>query len=317
MNSDDLALFARVAKTGSISRTAMELGANQSTVSRRIGMLEAELGVRLFRRSGRGVGLTARGEQLLGYALAMEKTLDEARVAMQDSAARGPATLTVAAQPTIARMMFGSLGHRLKARYPATRVRFVEGLATHLLGLLNDGEIDLAIMYVPEHPGTSQFDALLSEQVCLVTPAASPVPDGPFAVSGLAGVPLILPSTHHGLRVLVESLAARHGFAPMIALECDGSISITKRLVIERCGATALPAAAVVDEVASGTVKCFPLTDPVVQREVAIAWPQNRVMPEGVWNVAQMIRDLAADLVSDGTWPNTTLHAATLMHSDG
>jgi len=33
-------------------------------------------------------------------------------------------------------------------------VRFVEGLATHLLGLLNDGEIDLAIMYVPEHPGT-------------------------------------------------------------------------------------------------------------------------------------------------------------------
>ncbi|BCF92863.1 LysR family transcriptional regulator [Paraburkholderia sp. PGU16] len=311
MNSDDLELFARVAKTGSISRTAMDLGANQSTISRRIGILEAELGVRLFRRSGRGVGLTEHGEQLLGYALAMEKTLDEARIAMQDSGKRGPATLSIAAQPTIARIMFGRLGHRLKARYPGTRIRFVEGLATHILGWLNDGDVDLAVMYVPEHPGASQFDTLLSEQVCLVTPAASPLPEGPFAVSGLAGVPLILPSTHHGLRVLVESLAARHGFTPNIALECDGSISITKRLVIEQCGSTVLPAAAVVEEVASGRVRCFPLTDPEVQREVALAWPQNRVMPEGVWHVAQMIRDLVADLSGDGSWPNTTLHPAS------
>ena len=78
VNSDDLELFARVARTGSISRAAMELGANQSTVSRRIGMLETELGVRLFRRSGRGVWLTEHGEQLLGYATALERTLHEA-----------------------------------------------------------------------------------------------------------------------------------------------------------------------------------------------------------------------------------------------
>jgi LysR family nitrogen assimilation transcriptional regulator len=49
MNSDDLEMFAHVAKTGSFSRTAMELGASQSTISRRIGLLEAGLGVRLFR----------------------------------------------------------------------------------------------------------------------------------------------------------------------------------------------------------------------------------------------------------------------------
>src|ERR1700709_355051 len=128
MNSDDLEMFAHVAKTGSFSRTAMELGANQSTISRRIGLLEAELGVRLFRRSGRGVSLTERGEQLLGYALTLERTLDEASRAMRSGDERGPANLTIAAQPTIARIMFGHLGNRLKARYPNTRIRFVEGL---------------------------------------------------------------------------------------------------------------------------------------------------------------------------------------------
>ncbi|MBI0329184.1 LysR family transcriptional regulator [Burkholderia plantarii] len=48
MNPDDLKVFLHVAKTGSISRTAMELGANQSTISRRVGLLETELGVRLL-----------------------------------------------------------------------------------------------------------------------------------------------------------------------------------------------------------------------------------------------------------------------------
>jgi LysR family nitrogen assimilation transcriptional regulator len=129
-------------------------------------------------------------------------------------------------------------------------------------------------------------------------------------VQALGDVPLILPSTHHGLRLLVETLAARHGFTPNIALECDGSISLTKRLVMERCGCTVLPAASVVEEAAAGRLRCFPLANPVVRRDVAIAWPQNRTMPEGVWNVAQMIRELAAELVGNGGWPGTTLLAS-------
>lgn len=309
MNSDDLAVFAHVAKTGSISRTAMELGANQSTISRRIAVLEAELGVRLFRRSGRGVGLTGHGEQLLGYAQTLERTLDEARDAMRSGTQSGPAQLAIAAQPTIARIMFGELGQRLKARYPHTRVRFVEGLASQILGRLTDGEIDLAIMYVPEHRGATQFDLLLAEQLCLVTPANFALPDGPIDAPMLGQLPLILPSTHHGLRVLAESIAARHGFTLQIALECDGSISLTKRLVMAQCGCTLLPAASVIEEVAAGRLRCVPLANADVVRDVAIAWPLNRVMPDGVWRVAQMIRELAAELVDAGDWPGATLPA--------
>jgi DNA-binding transcriptional LysR family regulator len=40
----------------------MEPGANRSTISRRIGLLEAEFGARLFRRSGRGVAQRERLE---------------------------------------------------------------------------------------------------------------------------------------------------------------------------------------------------------------------------------------------------------------
>jgi DNA-binding transcriptional LysR family regulator len=91
MNSDDLGLFAHVASSGSISRAAMDLGADQSTVSRRIGLVEAELGVRLFHRSGRGVSLAERGQQLLVYANAVTQTLNDAQQGMHDSAEQGPA----------------------------------------------------------------------------------------------------------------------------------------------------------------------------------------------------------------------------------
>jgi DNA-binding transcriptional LysR family regulator len=310
MDSNDLDVFARVARAGSISRAALEAGTDQSTVSRRISMLESDLGVRLFRRSGRGVTLTERGETLLKYAVDMERMLEEAGNTLRRSAELGPAKLCIAAQPTIARIMFGMLGQALKQHYPATRVRFVEGLASQILGLLRDGEIDLAIVYVPEQHGMLQYDLLLSEDVCLITPGDFPLQGETFDVRGLGDVPLILPSTHHGLRLLVKSLAARHGFTPNIALECDGSISITKRMVLAQCGCTVLPSAAVVEEVAAGRVKRFRLVHPNVSRDVGIVWPQSRAQTDGVWQISRIIRETAKQLVHDGAWPDVRLSSS-------
>jgi LysR family transcriptional regulator, nitrogen assimilation regulatory protein len=80
MNSDDLCLFARIAKAESISRAAIEMGVDQSTISRRIGLLETEFGVRLLHRSSRGVVPTDRGKQLMDYATTVTGILDDARL---------------------------------------------------------------------------------------------------------------------------------------------------------------------------------------------------------------------------------------------
>lgn len=77
------------------------------------------------------------------------QTLNEAQQGMRDSAELGPARLCIAAQPTIARILFGSLGHALKERYPLIQVRFIEGLASQVVGGLSDGEVDIAMLYLP------------------------------------------------------------------------------------------------------------------------------------------------------------------------
>jgi LysR family nitrogen assimilation transcriptional regulator len=310
MNSDDLTLFATVARAGSISRAAIESGTDPSTISRRIALLEAEVGVRLFHRSGRGVVPTDRGRELLGFAVTVARTLGDALRAMRDGTDRGPARLRIAAQPTIARVLFGSLGHALGKRYPSTKVRFIEGLASQLLGTLDDGGIDIAILYRPEHAGALGYEPLLTEGMRLITPPDYPLRAGTFEVGDLGTVPLILPSTHHGIRLLVESLATRCGFSPRIVLECDGSISITKRLVMENCGCTVLPLAAVSDDVAAGRLRSYPLANPEVRRSVALVLGKTPVELASLRETSRIIKERVTHLVRTGAWPDTLLDAA-------
>ena len=62
---DDLAFFQHLARAGSLTATARELGLSLSAVSKRLKQLEARLGVELAARTTRRLTLTAEGERYL------------------------------------------------------------------------------------------------------------------------------------------------------------------------------------------------------------------------------------------------------------
>ncbi|MBM7456815.1 DNA-binding transcriptional LysR family regulator [Oceanisphaera litoralis] len=68
LSADDLLIFAQVAQLHSFTQAANRLGRPKSTVSRRITVLEEQLGERLFVRTTRRMTLTEFGEQLLDHA---------------------------------------------------------------------------------------------------------------------------------------------------------------------------------------------------------------------------------------------------------
>lgn len=317
MNSDDLACFARVVACGSFSRAAVELGSDQSTISRQMARLEAEARTRLFHRSGRGVELTEPGRLLLAHAQRVAAALDDAQRTLQACADDGPAQIVIAAQPTIANTTFAAVGKALRHQFPRTRLRFVEGLGTHMVGWLASGEIDIAILYLPAHAGGLEVDLLLREQLCLVGPPGDPADaansakpatnTGAWPLKALADVPLILPSTPHGLRLLAESLASRLGITLNVVMECDASTSVTKRLVQEGCGYTLLPLAAVSDELAAGRLHAMPLAHPSPQRDVALATSRNRPPVAEQWDITRIIRREVQSIVASGGWPGATL----------
>lgn len=64
-NFNDLIAFVTVAREGSFTRAAAQLGVSQSALSHTIRGLETRLGIRLLTRSTRSVSPTEAGERLL------------------------------------------------------------------------------------------------------------------------------------------------------------------------------------------------------------------------------------------------------------
>lgn len=92
---NDLALFAAVARTGTLARAAAETGASVPTLSRRMTALEAGLGRKLFHHGARGYALTEAGRALYDRARRME---DAARdVDAWVTASEGPTRVRITA----------------------------------------------------------------------------------------------------------------------------------------------------------------------------------------------------------------------------
>lgn len=81
--------FAAVADNGGVTSAARMLNLTQSAVSMQIKRLEDLLGLTLLERAGRGVALTASGEQLLGYARRMIALNDEVYALLTHDALEG------------------------------------------------------------------------------------------------------------------------------------------------------------------------------------------------------------------------------------
>ena len=85
MELSQLAYFRAVARTEHFTRAAEELHITQPSLSKAIANLEGELGVPLFRRSGRNIVLTKYGEILLSHTNRIMSELKHAQKELEDA----------------------------------------------------------------------------------------------------------------------------------------------------------------------------------------------------------------------------------------
>jgi DNA-binding transcriptional LysR family regulator len=123
-------LFVRVARSGSFSVAAREMGMTQPTASRIVAALEKQVGAALLTRSTRAVTLTEAGADYLARSELILAALDEA-----DHAARGTGelrgTLRVATSPTFASRTIMPHLAGFADRHPKLRIEFALDDARH------------------------------------------------------------------------------------------------------------------------------------------------------------------------------------------
>ncbi|MFG1358803.1 LysR family transcriptional regulator [Xanthobacter pseudotagetidis] len=122
---DDFRLVQAIAETGSLAGAAEQLSVNHSTVFRRLGALESQLGARLFERSRAGYVPTPTGEEMVRLAerMAEEVNAVERRITGQDLRPSGE--LRVTTNDTLLVHLLTPILASFRKAYPEIRLDIV------------------------------------------------------------------------------------------------------------------------------------------------------------------------------------------------
>lgn len=148
LDSDLLRSFLAVARAGSVSGGAARLFRTQSAVSLQLQKLEEIVAQQLFDRHGRGVSLTARGEQLLPIARQVVETLDQAVVAMRGPDEKGEIRLGIPEE--YSDTLLPSILSGFSQEQPGARILLRCGASVEFPAALAAGDLDIAL-HTPEN----------------------------------------------------------------------------------------------------------------------------------------------------------------------
>ncbi len=150
--------FTAVADCGSLSGAARELASSQPTVGRHIQALEADLGARLFERTGSGLGLTPTGAELLEQARLMRDAATRVSLIAEGRSETVAGTIRITASEIAATYILPSILTALRHAEPEIDVELV---ASDRSENLLQREADIAVrMYRP-----TQAD-VITRKVC-------------------------------------------------------------------------------------------------------------------------------------------------------
>ncbi len=196
-----LEYFCTVARTGSFTRAAAELGIAQPSLSEQIARLEQSLGAALFERLNRRIELTPLGEAILGKAQAMLEDaaalhghFERARQGMH-----GP--LRVGGIPTILPYFLAPLLKTFAGRYRDVDLHVREGTTAELVGQVLDGMIDIAVLSLPVEGAGLVRRELFRDPLYLAVPEGHPLaPAAKVQLRRLSEERLVILKDGHCLR---------------------------------------------------------------------------------------------------------------------
>ncbi|SIO63648.1 LysR substrate-binding domain-containing protein [Paraburkholderia phenazinium] len=193
-----LRTFVTVARGASMTTAAHALHVTQGAVSQQIKRLESCLGLALFERARSGLKLTEAGERLLDNAERLIELNDRIWTDMRGTAFAGEVRIGVPYD-----LVDGWLAGILKSfaqRYPQVELSLVCLASPQLLGALNAGEVDLAI--VEQRVGEPGGECLRVEPLQWVgAPGGSAYLKRPLAVSIVSDTCAFRPAIFDALRL--------------------------------------------------------------------------------------------------------------------
>ncbi|WP_075881169.1 LysR family transcriptional regulator [Vreelandella massiliensis] len=152
MDTQSLQAFLAVADTQSFSRAAEQLHLTQPAVSKRIAVLETQVGTRLFDRIGRRIALTEAGQLLLPQARRILLAVEDSRRALANLSGHVSGRLTLATSHHIGLHRLPPILKAYTQRHPNVELdlHFLDSELAYQSVL--DGTLEMAVVTLAPEP---------------------------------------------------------------------------------------------------------------------------------------------------------------------
>ncbi|WP_035994501.1 LysR family transcriptional regulator [Leptolyngbya sp. KIOST-1] len=279
MRIEQLQAFLSVAETGSFQAAAQQCQVTQSTVSRQVQALEAELDAPLFHR-GAQAKLTVAGERLLPKARRIQQDWTQVSKDIADLMAGKQPELCVAAIQSVCATVLPPVLQQFCAEYPQVQLRVTALGSDRSLKVLRDGLVDLAI--VMDNPRlTTQPEMvvtpLFEEPVEVLMGADHDLANQPaIAWEMLSRFPQILFKDGYGMQRLVQQQFQDRGETFNAALELN-TLDAFRGVIRQGNFVALLPQSALTDCRDDPTLAVRPTEAPVLTRSVVLVTTRDRL----------------------------------------
>jgi LysR family transcriptional regulator, nitrogen assimilation regulatory protein len=286
-------LFVDAAELGSLSKVALAYGTSQPNISRQISELEQECGARLFQRTGRGVLLTEFGQRIAPKVRAWMAGTDELANDVRASAGTPIGKVRIGSLPSTAHPLVSTLYQRLKERYPLIQLAVREGQGAELETWLEDGSVDLAILYRTSKSPKNGDVYLIEAPTYLVGAVGDRLTSRPTVrFSALHNLPLVLFCRPSSWRNHLEQISAERKVSLNVALEAD-SLSLQTHIASQGGIYALLGSYAIAAASKDRRLQSSKLVDPVVTRHIALAMSRHGSLTLACRTAMQEVRDIA------------------------
>jgi LysR family transcriptional regulator, low CO2-responsive transcriptional regulator len=232
-----LKAFFTVARLGSFTQAARQLGLSQPTVTAQIRALEAEYGIELFFRGGKRLALSDAGRDLMPKVLDLVSRETDIDFFLRSSADMGGVLRIGSTGPCYVMKVIERFGRN----HPKVGMEVTAGNSVQMLDALDEYRVDIASSsrYIDE-PRFLRVE-LVSNPLVLVVHADHPLAKRKtVSVSAMAHSRLLLRETGSVTRTTIEHMLADAGIKPESVLELGSREAILEAIALNM-GVSAIP----------------------------------------------------------------------------
>ena len=272
-----LRIFEAVARHGSISRAADELGLTQPAVSMQIKQMEDQLGLVVIEQVGKKFALTDAGQELCYHASCIGKQTAAMLTSMEQFRELERGVLRIAVVST-ANYFLPSLIANFSAEHPGVRVSLKVANREAVLASISSNEAELAILgHTPERVGMVA-ESFMDNPLVVIAP-----PDHPLASSAridlcqIEDEMIVIREQGSGTRAAMERFFVEFGMNYQTGCELNTNEAV-KQAVQAGLGIGVVPAQTIQLELETSRLVVLPFKGfPIIRRWFVIHRSDKRL----------------------------------------